>query len=1265
VGRRLAIIIGNSIFRDSSLTRLLTPDADVGSLAEVLLDPEIGAFDDVKLLVNMSADTIRRSISRFFANKTRDDLLLLYFSGHGVLDEYGRLFLATKDTERSFLSGTAIPAGFITDEMDHSRSRRQVLVLDCCHSGAFARGSKGSTGASVGTASAFEGKGFGRVVLTASDATQYAWEGEQVIGEAENSVFTHYLIQGLQTGKADADGDGVITVDELYDYVYQQIVTQTPKQTPGKWTYKEQGEIVIARAPISPPSKAEQIEVPEIEDETEAKLKRLYESGLAAYWLEDWEKATWAFQAIVDIRPEYPGAADRLREARRRGDLASLSEKAVAALNSRNWDAAVTTLEALVAQDPNNEEALSQLRTAKEQKHLSELYTQARLLYQARKWYAAEKVMQKIRELAPNFDDEDGLQAKLEKQILEQERQKKIEGFYSQALSHVDRGEWQAARQCLQEVRALQPGYRQSERLLAKAESELQLGVEDDRYQEEISRRYHQASEAAKSGQWRTVLTIMEEIRGISPGFEDSDELYAQAQKEVKRQKDETRQQQELAQERLAEPAGQTITRYRNFLQNIRAHPALTITVSILLILSIGIGLSLLFPPAPGEPDNVQELTPQAAIVEEEPAEEMPTEEPLATEQPVSWVWTSRDITPLQFNSRLGLGRISKIAFNPRGDVLAVASSVGIRLYTADTFEFIQDLKATRNWSGGWLGSVTWSPDGTRLAGGDGGVIRVWDASSGKEIHAITGHDHFYGPGVSWSPDGAQLISYSWDETVRVWDADTGEELHRLKGMGSSDADWSPDGTRIAIAGGEVISVWDSTLSQEQLELTGHQESVWRVKWSPDGKRLASCGPDNSVRIWDADSGEQLFVLEGHTEPVDEISWSPDGTLLASSGYGSQAWVWNTNDGSVRFVTDDRGSSVDFLEWSPDGKSLALTHRDNTIGVWDVATGEESLRIRGEDGTWSPDGAQFVSGGRDGVVRVYDTFSGELLQEIDDYTGWMDSIAWSPDGTRLASGGGDKTIRIWDVASGNEVSRFKGHSSWVQSVAWSPDGTLLASGGWDDTVRIWDIAGGGELNTLAGHTGTVNSVAWSPDSTRLASGSEDNTIRIWDPASGTELNVLNNHTGSVTSVAWSPDGALLASGSEDKTIRIWDADTGEELMERQGHTETVASVAWSPDGSLVASGGWDDTVRVWDASSGEELKVLEHYRGYGVTWSPSGNSLAAVADNDLVVWDFADGQPYYSQWFTGGESVSWSPDGGQLAVGSGDGTVWVWDVIGE
>ncbi len=249
MARKLALIIGNSQYEDTGLAKLAAPDVDVRALADVLQTPGIGAFDEVTPLLNEGLATVRKSIARFFDAKHRDDLLLLYFSGHGVRDEQGHLYLAVRDTERAVLAGTAIEASYVTTRMDRSASKRLVLVLDCCHSGAFGVGAKSAQGSTVGTASAFEGTGRGRVVLTATDSTQYAWEGDQVIGDVENSLFTHYLIEGLRSGAADRDEDGQITIDELYDYVYDHVLNETPKQTPGKWAFGQQGEIVIAQNP--------------------------------------------------------------------------------------------------------------------------------------------------------------------------------------------------------------------------------------------------------------------------------------------------------------------------------------------------------------------------------------------------------------------------------------------------------------------------------------------------------------------------------------------------------------------------------------------------------------------------------------------------------------------------------------------------------------------------------------------------------------------------------------------------------------------------------------------------------------------------------------------------------------------------------------------------------------------------------------------------------------------------------------------------------
>ena len=239
---KYALIIGNTEYIDPGLAELTAPGKDTEDFARILKAKDFCAFDDVKILFNQLSSSVIESIDEFFDQRKPDDMLILYFSGHGVRDEMGSLYLAVKNTIRSRLRSTAIRTDYIREAMDQSRSKRQVLILDCCNSGAFPQGTKAEVGGMMGMTRAFQG--YGRFVLTASDATQFAWEGDKVIGQTENSLFTHFLVKGLE-GEADSDGDGKITVDELYDYAYDQISRVTPKQTPTKSSSKQEGEIIL------------------------------------------------------------------------------------------------------------------------------------------------------------------------------------------------------------------------------------------------------------------------------------------------------------------------------------------------------------------------------------------------------------------------------------------------------------------------------------------------------------------------------------------------------------------------------------------------------------------------------------------------------------------------------------------------------------------------------------------------------------------------------------------------------------------------------------------------------------------------------------------------------------------------------------------------------------------------------------------------------------------------------------------------------------
>ena len=169
----------------------------------MLADESIGAFD-VEILHNEPEYKVRRRISQFFADRNRDDLLLVHFSCHGLKDDDGTLYFATPDTEIEHLDSTAVPSDFVNRQMQRSRSRRIALFLDCCYSGAFSRGAMARASDGVQLAERFDGQG--QVVITASNAMEYAFEGDELTGAGTPSVFTTAIVEGLSRARRTATG---------------------------------------------------------------------------------------------------------------------------------------------------------------------------------------------------------------------------------------------------------------------------------------------------------------------------------------------------------------------------------------------------------------------------------------------------------------------------------------------------------------------------------------------------------------------------------------------------------------------------------------------------------------------------------------------------------------------------------------------------------------------------------------------------------------------------------------------------------------------------------------------------------------------------------------------------------------------------------------------------------------------------------------------------------------------------------------------------
>ena len=144
--------------------------------------------------------------------------------------------------------------------MFKSHSKRQVLVLDCCYSGAITRGFIPRSDKTIHTKEYFD-QGRGRVVLTASGAMQYSFEENTLKTEEENpgSIFTRTVVEGLKTGKADLNQDGMISYGELYEYTHDHVIDIMPSQIPEISSVGVAGDLFIAKNPFkSKPNKLAQ-----------------------------------------------------------------------------------------------------------------------------------------------------------------------------------------------------------------------------------------------------------------------------------------------------------------------------------------------------------------------------------------------------------------------------------------------------------------------------------------------------------------------------------------------------------------------------------------------------------------------------------------------------------------------------------------------------------------------------------------------------------------------------------------------------------------------------------------------------------------------------------------------------------------------------------------------------------------------------------------------------------------------------------------------
>lgn len=233
-----ALLIGNGSFDDPKLESLRGPANDLTALERALTDAESGLFapGTVNVLRDRSRGEVALEIERFFCSAGREDLLLLYYSGHGKVTPQGGFYFCVRDTISQFLEATAVSRQNLLGAIQRCRSDRIVLVLDCCHAGAL--------------------KGAEQMPFSVDDRGNYfmyATGAKAVALDADLSPFTEVFVEALTRSESDHK-DGYVSVDAIYSYVNAELRARYA-QSPQKAVRGQIAELPLARSKREAPAR--------------------------------------------------------------------------------------------------------------------------------------------------------------------------------------------------------------------------------------------------------------------------------------------------------------------------------------------------------------------------------------------------------------------------------------------------------------------------------------------------------------------------------------------------------------------------------------------------------------------------------------------------------------------------------------------------------------------------------------------------------------------------------------------------------------------------------------------------------------------------------------------------------------------------------------------------------------------------------------------------------------------------------------------------
>ncbi|XP_046819399.1 actin-interacting protein 1 [Vespa velutina] len=426
-----------------------------------------------------------------------------------------------------------------------------------------------------------------------------------------------------------------------------------------------------------------------------------------------------------------------------------------------------------------------------------------------------------------------------------------------------------------------------------------------------------------------------------------------------------------------------------------------------------------------------------------------------------------------------------------------------IAVFEGPPFKF----KMTKQEHTRFVQAVRYSPSGNLFASaGFDGKVFIYDGTTSDLVGEVGSPSHQGGVyGVSWKPDGTQLLTASGDKTCRLWDVETRSLISEFN-MGTTVDDqqvsclWQGVHLLSVSLSGFINYLDVNNPSKPIRIIKGHNKPITVLTLSPDRSTIYTGSHDGYITSWNAETGENDRVRgNGHGNQINGMKAA--NNILYTAGI------------------DDTLRSVDIETCAYSDNSIKLDSQPRGLDIFEdkvivasvrqVIVTQDGRKVSSTPTEYEPscvsinqDNADVAIGSAsDNKVYIYGLVGTTLTQKTEVvHLGPVTDVAYSPDNKYLVACDANRKVVLYAVPEYKPAhNREWGfHNARVNCVAWSRDSEMVASGSLDTTIIIWSVSNPAKHTIIknAHPQSQITRLVWLDEETLISVGQDCNT-KIW------------------------------------------------------------------------------------------------------------------------------------------------------------------------